>query len=191
MLEHRSQMLWFRYLYVAFSRYMWVNTLKPITMAPSNPGTKQEWSVSLSGWFIHHDQTLDTSTIIGASTISSQSGQPWHPVRQEDAFSDLDVPLCSMMVKALHPRPCVQFWSEHLTAHTHEVTCSRPLSTERNTESKPPSSTLGETPAGFSNKMATVVYWRYGTACPGKETFVVVFLAVRSIRLELWKTLQY
>ena len=25
MLQHRSQMVWFRWLYVAFSRYMWVN----------------------------------------------------------------------------------------------------------------------------------------------------------------------
>lgn len=25
MLEHKSQMVWFRWLYVAFSRYMWVN----------------------------------------------------------------------------------------------------------------------------------------------------------------------
>ena len=25
MLEHKSQMVWFRWLYVSFSRYMWVN----------------------------------------------------------------------------------------------------------------------------------------------------------------------
>ncbi|KZT56270.1 LmbE-like protein [Calocera cornea HHB12733] len=31
MLAHRSQMLWFRWLYVAFSRYMWVNEWVPLS----------------------------------------------------------------------------------------------------------------------------------------------------------------
>lgn len=31
MLKHESQLLWFRYLYILFSRYMFFNTLEPIT----------------------------------------------------------------------------------------------------------------------------------------------------------------
>ncbi|KAA1472026.1 LmbE-like protein [Dentipellis sp. KUC8613] len=31
MLQHRSQLVWFRWLYVAFSRYMWVNEWVPIS----------------------------------------------------------------------------------------------------------------------------------------------------------------
>lgn len=30
MAQHRSQLVWFRYLYVAFSRYMWVNELREV-----------------------------------------------------------------------------------------------------------------------------------------------------------------
>ncbi|TWW74385.1 N-acetylglucosaminyl-phosphatidylinositol de-N-acetylase [Takifugu flavidus] len=33
---HRTQLLWFRYLYVTFSRYMYVNTFQSIPQAPRN-----------------------------------------------------------------------------------------------------------------------------------------------------------
>ncbi|XP_068585541.1 N-acetylglucosaminyl-phosphatidylinositol de-N-acetylase isoform X2 [Cebidichthys violaceus] len=33
---HRSQLLWFRYLYIAFSRYMFVNTFQMIPQGPKN-----------------------------------------------------------------------------------------------------------------------------------------------------------
>lgn len=33
MKRHKSQMVWFRYLYVAFSRYMVINTLRKINLA--------------------------------------------------------------------------------------------------------------------------------------------------------------
>ncbi|XP_076024507.1 N-acetylglucosaminyl-phosphatidylinositol de-N-acetylase isoform X2 [Genypterus blacodes] len=36
MLCHRSQLLWFRYLYIMFSRYMIVNTFKEIPQGPRN-----------------------------------------------------------------------------------------------------------------------------------------------------------
>ncbi|XP_053187002.1 N-acetylglucosaminyl-phosphatidylinositol de-N-acetylase [Scomber japonicus] len=36
MLCHRSQLLWFRYLYISFSRYMYVNTFQLIPQGPKN-----------------------------------------------------------------------------------------------------------------------------------------------------------
>ncbi|XP_056264924.1 N-acetylglucosaminyl-phosphatidylinositol de-N-acetylase isoform X2 [Pseudoliparis swirei] len=33
---HRSQLLWFRYLYIIFSRYMFVNTFQMIPQGPTN-----------------------------------------------------------------------------------------------------------------------------------------------------------
>lgn len=36
MLCHRTQLLWFRYLYIRFSRYMFVNTFQTITQGPKN-----------------------------------------------------------------------------------------------------------------------------------------------------------
>ncbi|XP_017268046.1 N-acetylglucosaminyl-phosphatidylinositol de-N-acetylase [Kryptolebias marmoratus] len=36
MMCHRSQLLWFRYLYVAFSRYMFINTFQGIPQGPKN-----------------------------------------------------------------------------------------------------------------------------------------------------------
>ncbi|XP_028278388.1 N-acetylglucosaminyl-phosphatidylinositol de-N-acetylase [Parambassis ranga] len=36
MLCHRSQLLWFRYLYITFSRYMFVNTFQMIPQGPKN-----------------------------------------------------------------------------------------------------------------------------------------------------------
>ncbi|KAM6969801.1 N-acetylglucosaminyl-phosphatidylinositol de-N-acetylase [Aplochiton taeniatus] len=36
MLSHRSQLLWFRYLYILFSRYMFVNTFHKIPQGPKN-----------------------------------------------------------------------------------------------------------------------------------------------------------
>ncbi|XP_061596079.1 N-acetylglucosaminyl-phosphatidylinositol de-N-acetylase [Cololabis saira] len=36
MLCHRTQLLWFRYLYIAFSRYMFVNTFQLIPQGPKN-----------------------------------------------------------------------------------------------------------------------------------------------------------
>lgn len=36
MLCHRSQLLWFRYLYIIFSRYMFVNTFQMIPQGPKN-----------------------------------------------------------------------------------------------------------------------------------------------------------
>ncbi|KAM7374736.1 hypothetical protein PAMP_007377 [Pampus punctatissimus] len=36
MLCHRTQLLWFRYLYVAFSRYMYINTYQVIPQGPKN-----------------------------------------------------------------------------------------------------------------------------------------------------------
>uniref|UniRef100_A0A3B4Z804 N-acetylglucosaminylphosphatidylinositol deacetylase n=1 Tax=Stegastes partitus TaxID=144197 RepID=A0A3B4Z804_9TELE len=36
MLCHRTQLLWFRYLYITFSRYMFVNTLRMIPQGPKN-----------------------------------------------------------------------------------------------------------------------------------------------------------
>ncbi|KZO98599.1 LmbE-like protein [Calocera viscosa TUFC12733] len=39
MLAHRSQMLWFRWLYIAFSRYMWVNEWVPLAALSSTPSS--------------------------------------------------------------------------------------------------------------------------------------------------------
>nr|XP_043898102.1 N-acetylglucosaminyl-phosphatidylinositol de-N-acetylase [Solea senegalensis] len=36
MLCHRSQLLWFRYLYITFSRYMFINTFRMIPQGPKN-----------------------------------------------------------------------------------------------------------------------------------------------------------
>ncbi|CAI5644191.1 N-acetylglucosaminyl-phosphatidylinositol de-N-acetylase [Oreochromis niloticus] len=36
MLCHRTQLLWFRYLYITFSRYMFVNTFQTIAQGPKN-----------------------------------------------------------------------------------------------------------------------------------------------------------
>ncbi|XP_035482316.1 N-acetylglucosaminyl-phosphatidylinositol de-N-acetylase isoform X1 [Scophthalmus maximus] len=36
MLCHRTQLLWFRYLYIAFSRYMFINTFQRIPQGPKN-----------------------------------------------------------------------------------------------------------------------------------------------------------
>ena len=36
MLQHRSQMVWYRWLYILFSRYLHINTLHPLDMGDSN-----------------------------------------------------------------------------------------------------------------------------------------------------------
>jgi len=42
MLAHSSQVTWYRWLYITFSRYMLINTLEPISRASSsNPGDKK------------------------------------------------------------------------------------------------------------------------------------------------------
>lgn len=33
MWAHRSQMVWFRRLYIMFSRYMWINTLREVQIS--------------------------------------------------------------------------------------------------------------------------------------------------------------
>lgn len=40
MMQHRSQLVWFRWLYVAFSRYMWVNEL--VEVVPPTASDKAE-----------------------------------------------------------------------------------------------------------------------------------------------------
>ncbi|MEQ2185964.1 hypothetical protein GOODEAATRI_023794 [Goodea atripinnis] len=36
MLRHRTQLLWFRYLYITLSRYMFINTFQTIPQGPQN-----------------------------------------------------------------------------------------------------------------------------------------------------------
>ncbi|KAH9933045.1 putative deacetylase LmbE-like domain-containing protein, partial [Fomitopsis serialis] len=36
MMQHRSQLVWFRWLYVAFSRYMWVNEWVEVVVSPDS-----------------------------------------------------------------------------------------------------------------------------------------------------------
>lgn len=42
MKAHASQMLWFRYLYITFSRYMMMNTLMPLEQTPEYKKSFQE-----------------------------------------------------------------------------------------------------------------------------------------------------
>lgn len=38
MMEHRSQLVWFRWLYVSFSRYMWVNQWAEVPVGDARVG---------------------------------------------------------------------------------------------------------------------------------------------------------
>ena len=42
MLQHRTQLVWFRWLYVAFSRYMWVNEWIEVLPAPPKSAGDEE-----------------------------------------------------------------------------------------------------------------------------------------------------
>lgn len=42
MWAHRSQLVWFRYLYMLFSRYVLINTLKRIHAQPRHPILKKK-----------------------------------------------------------------------------------------------------------------------------------------------------